>query len=371
MLHVGGAAVQAAYERCLVTPGHRREISTLITDLDGNVLHHSSSGLEERVLSGGEVNFDVKRKPRRILNLPLFDPRGHVDAKRSKMIQVIDSRFVSELGRWIDVEVFTGPIQPTTTRNGPELHIVAHGLEVQAMGAPMHTITIDDKTKKTAAIRRLLGSAGESFFGGIPDMPRTTAKRIVVHHLDPVWPVCERLAASMNRVLFYNGRGRPIMRPRSGKAVFEFDERHLLGEVEIGRPKELGPNTFECIGKDPKGPKKAPRAVAYLPVNHENSPHELKRNDQKLYIPRSEKREHAKTHAECAEVVQRWRKDAMRVQTTYQFDSIPIPHLEEYDLVRVKTSAGTIYVRMEQWTFPLSAEADPMTVGSDKVRNVR
>lgn len=377
MLHVGRNSVRRAYERTLVTPGHRREIHVVITDLDGEVYSHSVVGNGNRVLTG-EVNYDVKRIPTRVLDLTILDPSrsvqfapsapGEASMARSRMIQVIDSRYVSELDMWVDCEVFTGPIQPKSTRNGAELHIVAHGLEVQAMGALWKRRVFVRKTKKTRVIKALLTEVGESHLGGIPDMPRTTAKRIVVGHLDPVWPVCKKLAASMNRVLFYNGRGRPIMRSRSARAVFEFDARHLLSEVEIGRDDDLGPNTFEVIGKNPKGPKKAPRQVVTLPPRHEHSPKSLARNGEKLHIVRSEEREHVKTKAEALAVARRWRKKAMRVTTTYQFEAIPIPHLEEYDAVRVVTPAGKITVQMEQWTLPLSDQADLMRVGSDKVR---
>jgi hypothetical protein len=385
MLRVGSWAVQRAYERCLVTPGHRREIQVIITDLDGNVFSHSTAGLANRVLTG-EVNFDVKRIPTRILDLTILDPSrsvrweptgpGEASMARSRMIQVVDSRYVSEIGRWVDVEVFTGPIQPSSTRLGAELRIVAHGLEVQAMGALWKRRVFRKKTKKTRVVKELLREAGESHLGGIPDMPRTTARRIVVGHLDPVWPVCKRVAASMNRVLFYNGRGRPIMRRRNSRTVFEFNERHLLSEVEIGKEKKqgaggVGHNTFEVIGKNPKGPKKAPRAVVTLPPKHQDSPRSLKRNGQKLYLPRSEEREHAKTKAECRAIAKRWRNKAMKVTTSYQFEALPIPHLEEYDAVRVKTRSGKITVEMEQWVLPLSADAAPMRVGSDKVREAR
>lgn len=381
MLHVGRHSVQRAFERTLVTPGHRREIHVIITDLDGEVYSHSTSHLANRVLSG-EVNFDVKRIPTRVLDVTLYDPSrsvqfapsapGEASMARSRMIQVIDSRYVSELDAWVDCEVFTGPIQPQSTRNGAELRIVAHGLEVQAMGALWKRRRFLKKTKKTRIIKALLAEVGEDRLGGIPDMPRTTPKRIVVGHLDPVWPVCKKLAASMNRCLFYNGQGRPIMRRRNARAVFEFDARHLLTEVEVGSgADELAPNTFEVIGKNPKGPKKAPRAVVKLPPKHEHSPRSLARNDEHLHIVRSEEREHAKTKAECLQIAERWRKRAMKVTTSYQFEALPIPHLEEYDSVRVVTPTGKITVEMEQWVLPLSSDAASMRVGSDKVREAR
>lgn len=380
MMRVGSWAVQRAYERCLVTPGHRREIHVLVMDLDGEVYSHSVVSDGNRVL-GGEVNYDVKRIPTRILDLTIYDPSrsvafapegpGEASMARSRMIQVVDSRFVSELGIWVDCEVFTGPIQPTSTRVGAELRIVAHGLEVQAMGAMWKRRVFRKKTKKTRVVKELLREAGEAHLGGIPDLPRTTPHRIVVGHLDPVWPVIKRVEGSMNRVIFYNGRGRPIQRRRNLRAVFEFDERHLLSEVETGREKRSDRNIFEVIGKNPKGPKKAPRAVVALPPQHQDSPRSLVRNGENLYLPRSEEREHAKTKAECQAIAKRWRDKAKGVTTSYQFEALPIPHLEEYDAVRVKTLNGKITVVMEQWVLPLGDDVSSMRVGSDKVREAR
>jgi hypothetical protein len=47
------------------------------------------------------------------------------------------------------------------------------------------------------------------------------------------------------------------------------------------------------------------------------------------------------------------------------FDSLPIPHLDEHDLVRVETPKGDVVTfRLQQFTLPLTTEgAPPMTVG--------
>ena len=382
MLRVGTVATQQAFHRCLVTPGHRREIHVLVMDLDGNLRKHATFGATNRVLSGSEVTFDVKRTPRRILTLNLLDPRGEVSwTPNSRVVQVIDSRYVSELGEWVDVEVFTGIIQPESTRTGASLRLVAHGMEVQAMGALWKRRVFRKKRRKTWIIKELLGEVGEIHLGGIPDLDRTTRRRIVVGPHDAVWPKVKRIAASMNYVVFYDGRARPIMRKRGGRPVLTIDGAPvkgnrpffpaLLSDMEVGEEGEQ-PNTFEVSGKDPTGPTKPPRAVVKLPPAHPNSPRSRARNGKHFHEVRSEEREHAKTKAECREIARRWRREAMKETKTFGFECLPIPHLEEYDAVRVRTRFGNFTVRMREWTLPLHDEGAPtMKVGSRKVQEAR
>ena len=77
------------------------------------------------------------------------------------------------------------------------------------------------------------------------------------------------------------------------------------------------------------------------------------------------------TNKEAGEVARDKRDDSLRTLVSYSFDSLPIPHLEENDLVRVVTDEGTFMVRMKQWTLPFGLEGAPtMSVGSLQRKSV-
>ena len=71
-----------------------------------------------------------------------------------------------------------------------------------------------------------------------------------------------------------------------------------------------------------------------------------------------------KSEAEAKARAVRMAEAGSRVLVNYSFDSVPIRHLDENDLVRVVTDQGPFELRMEKWTLPLGYEGAPaMTVG--------
>lgn len=362
------------YNRNL-TVTHERRIHVDVFDLDMNFLSHLTP-----VVLDGQVMVDTTSgpdTPTRILDMTFldpnravhFEPRSPTDAPlhRSRIVKVTDSRRVPALGDWVDCEVFTGIVWDFD-REGAVVSLVGHGLERQALGQVWTPVTYAKHTRKTDALKRLLASAGENRLGGIPDLDVRMPERMTVARMDSQWPRAIRLADSMDRQLFYPGHGRPIMRRLPSRPVFTFGDPHLLSDVKIDRDPEGVFNTFVVVGTKAKGAKKRPVAVSTLPSWHPLSAQSLSRNGKPQRLVQRDENRQVKTEAEATARARRMRDRAETSLVGFEFDVLPVPHLDELDMVAVKSPEGTFRVRMEKWSLPLGYEgAPPMSVG-DVVR---
>ena len=357
-----------------LTMTHERRIHVDVMDLDFNHIAHLTPDVVD-----GQVIVDAKAgpdAPTRILDMQFvdpgravhFEPDSPLDAPlhRSRVVRVTDSRRVPALDDWVDCEVFTGVVFDFD-RQGALCSLVAHGMERQAMGAKWTPVTYQKHTRKTDALKDLLAEAGEPRLGGIPDLKARMPERMTVTRMDPILPRARRLADSMDRQLFWPGTGIPVLRRIPSRPVFTFGDRHLLSEVKIDRDIEGVHNTFVAVGAKAKGAKKRPYAVESLPPSNPLSPlpeRGVGRNGKKLRLVKREENRQIKTRDEAKARAKRMRDEGSGALVTYSFDAIPVPHLDENDLVRVVTDEGTFRVRMEKWTLPLGFEGGPpMTVG--------
>lgn len=357
-----------------LTRTHERKIHVEVLTLDGDLVAHLTPEIVD-----GEITVDTTGghdKPTRILDMTFidrtrsvqFEPNSPGDAPihRKRMIRIIDARRVPELEDWIETVVFTG-VAWDFDREGALCTLVGHGMERQALGQKWKPVTYQKHTKKTDALKDLLAAAGEPFLGGIPDLGARMPERMTITRMDTIWPRAYRLGASMDRQLFYPGHGRPVLRRIPSRPVFTFTAAHLLSDVLIDRDPDGVFNTFVAVGAKAKGAKKRPYAVETLPAKHPLSPDPetgLGRNGEPLRLVKREENRQVKNNAEAKARAKRMREEGSRVQVTYSFDCLPIPHLDENDLVKVVTDEGTLRLRMEKWTLPLGYDgAPPMTVG--------
>jgi len=361
------AADLRTYHRGLLGT-HWRRIELQVLNLEGKVLR----SLTPRVLDG-QVVIDVNQGPKvpsRICAIRFLDPArslgfepqsiGDAPMFRSRMIRVVDSRFVPGLDDWVDCDVFTGPIWDFE-RDGAEVSITAHGKERLLMGSRWKARNFAKKSKKTTAIRTLATDAGETHLN-IPDLRYTFPHRFQVGRMDVPWFKMDRAADSLDRHLFYNGSGKLRLRSYPTKPVLVFNEA-LLSEPTIHRvPGSI--NTVWVVGHKPKGPKKRPQAVAVLPDAHPMSPETLERNDAELVLAEKRDNPHLKTIAACKARAQRIRDERARITEEYRVEVLPWPNLDEHDIVGVDTDEGRLLIRMKQWTIPLGPTAEAMPIGS-------
>ncbi|WP_109507362.1 hypothetical protein [Nocardioides speluncae] len=368
-LGLNAAELRLYHQTLRSTHWRRREV--VITNLNGIVQRE----LTPRILDG-QVMVDSTAEVTRILDLRFLDPGrtlgfepdspSEASMHRSRAISVIDSVLVPELDAWIDCPVFYGPIWDFD-RQGPVVSVVAHGWDRQALGQQWSPRTFPKKMRKTSVIRALLAGVGETRLGGVPDLPITMPNRLTIGRMDSPLPKAKNLARSMDRHLFYDGAGVPQLRGYSGRPVFTFGDRMLLDEPLIHRSTQ-GYNAWEVLGAKPKGSKIRVRGQAYLPEAHPMSRQSLARNGALHTIARREENDQIKTRAEAEKKALRLRDDQARTITEYTVDVIPVPHLDEGDMVAVDCADGRFLLRMQKWAYPLAGapdgieEGQPMTI---------
>lgn len=360
-----------AYRRALART-HERRITVTVLDLDEKVVTEMHP-----VILDGQVVVDTtagKDIPTRLLTLTLLDPRRRIvfeatsvnDAPihRQYMLRITYSVLVTELDRWVGARVFTGPIWDFD-RTGALVTVVAHGKDRLSLGQAWVQRSFPAKTKKTTIIRRVLAATGETRLA-IPDLKASTPRRFSLLRMDQPWVKIRHLARSMDRTLFYDGRGIAVLRPRSNRPVFTFPREMQLSDVTIDRDPEGILNTFQYLGGKPKGSKKRVQSDVFtLPPAHPNSPRSLGRKNSPLRLVWREENDQVKTKAEANRRARRKRDDALRTSVEISVDVLPVPILDEGDLVRVPTDTGVYLVRANTWTLPLGIEGDPpMTLGA-------
>jgi len=353
-----------------LTLTHRRRIEVEVMTLDRR---HVGS-LTGRVLGGQAMGDADGATAPRTASLQVVDPAGvfgpdprssGTALHRSRLVQVTDSRYIPALGRWVECPVFTGPVWDYQ-RTGAQVQLELHGIESQAMGAIWHHMSWPAKTRKVRILRELAAACGLTRVR-IPDLPATTPKRISVGREATYWQVMQRIAKSMDRDLFCDGAGVLILRRRPKRPCVTFDGRWLLAEPAQHPVGGDGlRNAVVVRGAKPSGKhKKRPHAVAVLPERHPNSPKSLAMDGRWLWLPEVIERGHAKTQKEVEAIARDRRDDLARTVTDYDVEVLPIPCLDEGDLVAVRWE-GRRLLRVRQWGVPFTAAADASTVGAIK-----
>jgi hypothetical protein len=384
-----------------LTLPHERRFELHVLDLaDGSHLR----SLTQKTLDG-QVAYDVTADVTRMLDIHFidekrrlgFEPDDPSDAPlhRSRLIRVHDCRYIPELTDWVEWPVFTGPIIDFD-RTGADVNLTCHGMEEQAFGAAWQTMHFPKKSKLTTAIRQLLAAAGD-VNANVPDLPRTFPKDHTIHPLDSIWPHVQNMARSLDHYAFYDGAGRFQMRPHNQRHVYRFDKA-LTSEVSVKRQTGGFINTVVVLGPKPHGPKKhrirgvatlegtlSPQAlsrngVAFHAVQHEDRDFDVtvrrKNKEGKGFHKVTHVMHHLKGNRRAKQIADRILLEHATTRTDLAFDAMPLPFLEEYDMVGVTDDAfGTAKMRMRQWSLPLEggepgdtvpSEGSPMTVGSIK-----
>lgn len=346
---------------------HERRIRVHVLDLDGHLLN----SLTPHVLDG-QVTIDVTAEVSRILTMSILDPSQSLafepDAPgpalwRNRLLRVFYSVRVPDLGRWVDVPVFTGPLWDFS-RQGALVNITAHGMERLALGQAWNPKKYPAKSNRTAAIKDILGRVGEDCHA-VSSLGYKFPRDFHVMKTDQPWKRAQKIAHSMNRYLFYDGHGDLHLRRYNDRPVFRFDTE-LLTPVQFSRSKDPIINTVEVLGAKPKGKKQRVRAVAV--ATGWLSPFALGRGSTSMRLAEQIQNDHLRSQKEAQAVADRRLKHHEQQRVDITFDSLPVPHLEEHDRVQVvSTGVGAVNLRLNQWSIPLGGSdgsAPPMTVGS-------
>jgi hypothetical protein len=277
--------------------------------------------------------------------------------------------YVTSLGRWIKVPVFTGPITDTA-RDGNEVNVMAEGKEVLALDPcfafrPDHVVK---GTRITSAIRQIMDPAGETRYR-LPELPDLRLrKRLNVGRQSERWRIAQRLARDIDRQLYYDGMGRLTLRRLASTPQFKF----LEGNNSIYASKPLIDfdisdvrNVVVVSGPFQDKPGRNPPVIAYAPAAHPLSAQSLSRNGQPRYMVEFIEAQHAKSRVEATHLARRTLKDRLSAAVELEFECWPIPIFEERDSVAARIDGVHYGFRLRQFTIPLRADAS-MTVGTLK-----
>lgn len=350
---------------------HERRIRVRVMTLD----HVTKAWLED--VLDGQVTIDVEnRECARVANLRLLDPSRSLwmepDGPSSlpvhlrRMIQILYEVKVPGYG-WVSCPVFTGPVVEMD-RDGAEVALIAESKERLALGSFGRSHTWAKKRKKTAVIREILELAGEeSKRIHLPPKNATLSKPFNVSRTEKPWVQARRLAESMKMDLYYDPRGHVRMR-KSPEAPTRprIGSDRLLSAVRMDRPKIEFVNGWIVRGDNPPGDR--PRVTSQLvglPKNHPFSAQSLARNGKPFWRIREVSRPQVKTKARANQIAKRLRDDHIEANAQISFDCLPLPNIEEWDLLRaIDPLTGSHRVRVRQATIPLVGGA--MTIGAIK-----
>lgn len=328
-------------------------------------------------LIDGQVDVDGTQVITRQLTMTLMDTRKHLPFDTDspartalfmdRMIEV-EYRVVSG-GDWVNIPVFTGPVTGLQ-RAGSIVTVTCQSKEILALGSVWPPMTIGKNIKKTTALTKVMHAAGEDDRHlDIPDLNNRLAHSLSLHRSQQYWGGATHLADSMNRQLYYDGRGVCHLR-KHPKHTFSFTaEQDVLTDPEITYGAVTA-NTVVIVGAKPKGAKHPIVAIAVAPHNHPLSPWRLGRNGVPRHILLSGAPihlPHIKHHDEAVAVARHRLDTALLGQVDVQFDVMPgaIALLDPNDHCHVKNEKATTPFRLQKFSLPLG-EGSSASVGYHK-----
>lgn len=369
-------AERRLYEAALRTH-HTRRVSVDVLSLDENVLSSVS-----HVLLDGQVNVDADADVTRSATLTFLDPSHAMNFDTDspddgalyadRLIRIRYGVHVPALERYVWATVFTGPVTGLS-RDDVSVTVEAQGKETLARSAVWKPLTLRKGLSVTDAIRILMRDrAGETRFN-MPEVRNHAGKVVTLPksrslvRLSEIWASAKHFARSVNRQLFYNGAGQLVLREWPRSVAYEFSTGE--GGDVLTPPKinyELGElkNAVEVTGQPANGKKAAVQAVAFAPKSHPLSPFRLGRPGTPRFLVEVVEDQDLRSDAAAKRVADRILEDKLLEAVEVTFDSLPVPHLDPGDKVRVRTESFTARFQLRRFSLPLGPTGEPvMTVG--------
>lgn len=314
----------------------------------------------------------------RTCSLQLLDP-GHTLAFDSsaptdgalyldRMIRVVVSVLCS-FG-WVDVPVFTGPVTGVQ-RDGDIVSVDAAGKETFGLRSAWepHTYKRGTKVKVLTSMLRRTGEMDR--YMSLPSSTARITKPIVVGRETKLWARAFSLVSSMDRHLFYDARGIVRTPRKISRSVFKFRTGNggmILSEPQISFSTSELKNAIIIRGGDPAGPKKFVSALVVAPRTHPLSPFSIGRSSttgRGGYLTLREENTHLRTTAKAVARGKSLLHESLLMQTEATWNTLPVWHLEPWDVVTLETPRFSARVRVKKFSMPLRADGD-MTCGYQK-----
>lgn len=345
------------------------EVKTTVQILDNE---HNIISTVSQMLMDGQVNGTIPASGEvsRTVTLTFLDPGGSLALSSNspsdgamyldRMIRVV---FSMRGSRWFDTPVFTGPIIKVD-RDGDFVTVEAHGKERFALGDAYSPGTRSGL--KTTTISVLLGMSGESSrYISLPSSRQLLPKRLSIARDSQPWVLATKVNRSLTagRILYYDGRGvcRSVAKPSRSSFTVSNTNGMLLSDPQISYSTDDMKNVVRVTGGKPKGSKTAVVGVAKAPSSSSMNAYRIGRNGKPVWRALFEENGDLRTTAAATAHARDLLEDYLLQVVDVTFTCLPIPHLEPYDLITVKTSAFTRVVRVKSFSMSLTTGA--MTIG--------
>ena len=351
------------YEAGLVKD-HQVSTRVSVLSMDQEVLGQVSGG----VISG-QVDLDSSQDIERTCTLSIRDPSNALGLTGSgpsdppivatKMVHVEYGVKIPELGKWVWVPLFTGPIQKADWVAGGLISITGQGKEVLLNSATSMTTTYKKGWAKSSIIEHQLKKQGEQFRKITRWSDKTTSDLVIASTQAP-WPVLKQLARSLSGSssnypwLGYDGRGYAVLQSHSQQVRWNFSGPQLMSEPVVTYDTERMKNFIVATGNATGSNKKPLHSQKRAPKIHPFSPENLGRGGVPRYVREEITGDWTSQKAIDAAAVATL-KDRLLTGVDVSFDTLVIPHLEPRDVVRVEPPTWTWLMQVTKWTVPLGA----------------
>lgn len=360
------ASEQRAFHRAL-TDSHDIDVRITLLDLEEHYIGDLSGWL-----LGGQVIGDMNAEVTRSAQVTILDPGGRsgIDpdmperaVRHDRMLSISYGVWVDELGRWVRVPVFRGPIS-RASRDGDVLEVEALGKEhlLRTDGGIVHNYAAG--LTRTGVIEDIAKKMGERRMV-IPSWAARTSKRSIIVNLgwqSHPWSWMQAAARSMRGQLFYDGSGTLRLRQAPTRTLWWIQESHLMTEPKVTVDDADLVNTVWVKGQPPEGKKEVIEARATLPAWHANSPERLGRNGAKRYLVEEIDDDAIRTKADAEKAAARRVKELMIESFQVECDVLPIPHMDLGDPMHLSWDDTPGVFRLEKFTLGLTAD-EPMSLG--------
>lgn len=357
-----------AYERGLVR-AHNIRVRVHILDMDHNVLGTSTG----RVLSG-QVDVAATNPVTRSAGLTILDPDHVLNLDSSatfggslfldRMVQITYGVKSAEYPNWVDVPIFTGPIDDLN-RNGDVVSLSAVGKESLLLGPASTHRTWKSGSYKTTVLRELLAMFGEAFME-IPHQATKTTKPLSIAPTTIPWDYIQSVARSWGggRIM-YDGAGYARFIGPSTNPQWTFkggNDGALLSRPKISYDAKNARNFIVVVGAAPAKGGKPVSALAHAPAAHPLSATNLGRNGTARYLREDINDSTVTTAAAAQELANATLADRLNTAVQLDYTTLVIPHLEPWDVVAVNHGVWGIQAALVDYTIPLTADGT-MSIG--------
>lgn len=392
MINLGlTGAEQKLYDEALVTSG--------VTDVRVSVLDANEEHMHEfggNIISG-QIDYAID-EPRQLSlvvdGLVPFEPDSPSESAMyaHRFIRVQYGVRVRGMEQFVWVPVFWGPVTEVATTTNTTT-ITAQGKEIllQEPHIMWRTFTRKKGVKYTDCLKDLLRERGETRLD-IPDIDRKLPKPFSVTPDQAPWEQAQRIARTLNRQLFYDGRGFAVLRARPEQPRWTW--KNPLTQPEFTYNVTDARNSVKVYGPETHGKYPRIKAVAVLAPSHPLSPVALARNGVPRYMTeilgvnaptpptkpdekasKEDKAKYARQYDKWAEHYHSREKHALELaETTLRqkaaailevaFDALPVPDIEEGDPFGVNAGDQFAHARFTSGTLPLRvSDSSGMSIG--------